>query len=219
MFTASLASLASGAPITAAPRIDPARGHLQTLGAPEHLPLDGPTWRAVEPTLDLLCSVARSEVDPAVRRQVLARIEDSLVALRLACQAPQAGAAAAPATACVRAPAARAGSAAALVQRVQTALHERLDEPWTVAAAARTGGVATRTLQAAFHQHCGIGPMQWLREQRLQAAHAALASASGQAVQVTATALRLGFTHLGEFSRAYRERFGESPRQTLARRG
>jgi AraC-like DNA-binding protein len=186
--------------------------------------LDGPAWRAIEPTLDLLRTVARSDLDPAARRHVLARIEDTLLALLLACQAPQQRVAAATphttASPATPTPTPRpAGSAAALVQRVQTTLRQRLDEPWTLATAARSGGVATRTLQAAFHQHCGMGPMQWLREQRLQAAHTALAAANGPEVQVTSTALRLGFTHLGEFSRAYRERFGLSPRQTLAQRG
>ena len=37
--------------------------------------------------------------------------------------------------------------------------------------------------------------------------------------RVAGTAMALGFSHLGEFSAAYRRRFGETPSQTLARRG
>jgi len=35
---------------------------------------------------------------------------------------------------------------------------------------------------------------------------------------VTAIALKWGFSHIGRFSIAYRERFGESPSQTVLRR-
>jgi AraC-like DNA-binding protein len=60
--------------------------------------------------------------------------------------------------------------------------------------------------------------MQWLREQRLDAVHRHLRDAAGASTQVTDTAFAYGFSHLGEFSRAYRRRFGETPGRTLARR-
>ena len=60
--------------------------------------------------------------------------------------------------------------------------------------------------------------MQWLRTQRLRAVHEALRSAGRpQRPSVTQTALRFGFTHLGDFARACRQAFGEAPRRTLQR--
>jgi transcriptional regulator GlxA family with amidase domain len=59
--------------------------------------------------------------------------------------------------------------------------------------------------------------MQWLRRQRLEAVRGGLMQAAAPA-SVSHTALRFGFTHFGEFSRAYRQAFGEMPTQTLRRR-
>jgi len=61
--------------------------------------------------------------------------------------------------------------------------------------------------------------MQWLRRERLHAVRAALLADPAPRPSVTQTALRFGFTHLGEFARAYRRAFGEAPSETLARRG
>ena len=93
-----------------------------------------------------------------------------------------------------------------------------LEKPLTVSAVARSCGVATRTLQAGFQQAHGHGPMQWLRTRRLEAVRVALRADESPRPSVAQTALRFGFTHLGEFSRAYRAAFGETPRETLARR-
>ena len=38
----------------------------------------------------------------------------------------------------------------------------------------------------------------------------------GSACLIGQTAMRFGFTHMGDFSRAYRQAFGQTPRQTLA---
>ena len=96
---------------------------------------------------------------------------------------------------------------------------EHLEEPLTLARVAQACGVARRTLQAAFQQARGEGPMQWLRRERLQAVRAALLGAAAERRSVSQTALRHGFTHLGEFARAYRRAYGESAGETLARRG
>ncbi len=63
-----------------------------------------------------------------------------------------------------------------------------------------------------------LAPYPRLREQRLIAVHRDLLGASAASTRVTDTALAYGFSHLGEFSKAYRRRFGEQPSRTLARR-
>jgi AraC-like DNA-binding protein len=64
-------------------------------------------------------------------------------------------------------------------------------------------GLSVRRLQALFQDESRQSPLQWLRMQRLQAVRLALSQA-GDAGKVGDTAARFGFTHLGEFSRAYR---------------
>lgn len=168
------------------------------------MPVDGAAWRALAPVLAQLAEATRPASPHAGFAHLQARLEEMLLTTLLLQLGPTT---AAPA----------AGAHHVQLRRLQEHLLERLEEPWTLAAAARAAGMATRTLQSAFQGHCGQGPMQWLREQRLLAARAELAG--GGAVRVTEAALRFGFTHLGEFAQAYRCRFGETPRQTLARRG
>jgi AraC-like DNA-binding protein len=172
------------------------------------LPTDGHAWRAIEPVLELLAAAARSPVAAAGLPHLHARIEDMLLTMLLLHQAPGTG--------WPSRPPPRPGTAR--VARVQALLRERLDEPWTLGSIAREAGMASRTLQAAFRAHCGAGPMQWLREQRLHAVREALATSRHARPRVGDTALRFGFGHLGEFASAYRRRFGETPSQTLARR-
>lgn len=75
--------------------------------------------------------------------------------------------------------------------------------------------VSSRTLYASFRAHRGCSPMEYLRRHRLQWARSKLLSSPDQAVSFIAFAC--GFEHLGRFSTRYRERFGESPRQTQQR--
>lgn len=173
------------------------------------LPLAGKAWRALEPVLHTLADCSRGAYAPAVLPHVQQRVQELLLTTLLLQAAP----ALAPLP-----PAPLPGTASALVRRSQPWLLAHLAEAVTLGMAARAAGVAARTLQAAFQSQCGMGPMQWLREQRLAAVHRSLREATDPATRVTDTALAHGFSHLGEFSRAYRRRFGETPGRTLARR-
>lgn len=103
------------------------------------------------------------------------------------------------------------------VRRAEQFMQERLGDTITVSDVARACGVSIRTLQAAFHGAYGCGPMSWLRTQRLQRVHDALRTEPHAYATIADTALRFGFTHLGEFSKAYRQQFGETPSATLFR--
>ena len=103
-----------------------------------------------------------------------------------------------------------------LVRRAEQFMLERLSDSLTVSDVARSCCVSIRTLQAAFHSANGCGPMTWLKTRRLQSVHDALCSNPKPRGAVTEAAMRFGFTHLGEFSRAYRQQFGETPSVTLA---
>jgi AraC-like DNA-binding protein len=81
----------------------------------------------------------------------------------------------------------------------------------------RVTGVGVRTLQRAFREYFGLSISEYLKTLRLAAAHRDLEAAEPSRESVTAVALRRGFPHLGRFSVEFRDRFGESPSETLRR--
>jgi AraC-like DNA-binding protein len=83
---------------------------------------------------------------------------------------------------------------------------------------ARVAGVGERALQLAFRRHLGTTPGAYLRQVRLERAHADLLAARPEdGTTVTDIALLHGFAHGGRFAAAYRQRFGEPPSVTLQR--
>jgi len=91
-----------------------------------------------------------------------------------------------------------------------------LEQPITLGRLCEVVQVGERSLQLAFQARRGMSPLRFVAERRLAAAQRSL---SGERADegVTAIATSLGFTHLGRFSAVYREVFGESPSQTIAR--
>ena len=77
--------------------------------------------------------------------------------------------------------------------------------------------VSERTLQNAFNNIMGMSPLTYLHRLRLHRARDELRKAKSGATTVTDVALNWGFWHFGEFSRAYRNCFGEVPSTTLKR--
>lgn len=113
-------------------------------------------------------------------------------------------------------PAGRADAARA-VSRAIDYIEANSAEPLTLSAVAAAAGLSIRTLQQQFQRRFGAGPMRYLRMARLEQARLRLAAGGG--LRVTDVALDCGFSHLGEFALAYRERFGEPPSATLRRAG
>ena len=72
-----------------------------------------------------------------------------------------------------------------------------------------------RTLENAFKEVLGITPVAYLIRLRLHRVRQALLAGSLGSTTVSAEALNWGFWHFGEFSRAYKECFGELPSDTL----
>lgn len=75
--------------------------------------------------------------------------------------------------------------------------------------------VSERTLQYAFRDTMGMSPLTYLIRLRLHQARGELRKASSNSTTVTDVALNWGFWHFSEFSRAYKNCFGEVPSQTL----
>jgi len=101
------------------------------------------------------------------------------------------------------------------VKRAIDYIHGHLDAPIRLADIVRASGVPGRTLFKHFNDCRGLSPMRCLRNARLDKVRQALRRGGGEA-SVTEVAMRWGFTHMGRFSVEYRQRFGESPSETLS---
>jgi len=82
----------------------------------------------------------------------------------------------------------------------------------------RATDVSERTLECAFKEVMGLSPVAYLIRLRLHRVRAALLAAEHGSTKVSAEALKWGFWHFGEFSRAYKRCFGELPSTTLRRK-
>ncbi len=97
-------------------------------------------------------------------------------------------------------------------------LEDHLGDDLTVADIAGACNLSVRGLQTLFRNRLGTTPMACLREARLRRVHEEL-RASDSAATVSAVAACWGLSHYGRFAAAYRERYGESPQETLVRSG
>lgn len=94
---------------------------------------------------------------------------------------------------------------------------EHAAEPIAGPDIAQAACVSLRALQAGFQEELGISPMSYLRNVRLDRAHAELLTgADGASVSQIAT--RWGFMHLGRFAEQYRRKFGVLPSETVRAR-
>lgn len=79
-------------------------------------------------------------------------------------------------------------------------------------------GRTARALQLAFQKRFGIGPMQWLRDRRLELVRARLLAAEPGAT-IREIAAACGMPRMATLIPEYSSRFGELPSETLARAG
>jgi AraC-like DNA-binding protein len=101
------------------------------------------------------------------------------------------------------------------VRRAQEYLQAHAHEPVNVQQLAEVVNVSARSLYSGFKEFLGVSPMHYLRDLRMERVRLELLAA--QDASVTNVALRWGFMHLGRFSGDYRQRYGETPSQTLRR--
>ena len=93
----------------------------------------------------------------------------------------------------------------------------RNDYPIYVADLCKAAGVSERTLEYAFQEILAMTPVAFLRRLRLHRVRRALRVGTPKTTTVSAEALKWGFWHFGDFSRAYKNCFGETPSHTLRR--
>ncbi|MFZ5511908.1 MAG: AraC family transcriptional regulator [Pseudomonadota bacterium] len=103
------------------------------------------------------------------------------------------------------------------VRRAEEYMLHNADKPVTMQDLAAHAGTSTRSLFAGFRAYRGTSPMAYLRDIRLQRVREDLLRAAQSRESVTEIALRWGFSQLGRFAARYKEKFGETPSQTLRR--
>jgi AraC-like DNA-binding protein len=96
-------------------------------------------------------------------------------------------------------------------------VHAYADQAISPADIATAAGMHTRTLQQLMNEHLGSSPSKYLRHVRLDRARQDLLESDPGTTKVSDVASRWGFGNMGRFSAAYLARFGEYPRDTLAR--
>ena len=101
------------------------------------------------------------------------------------------------------------------IRRAEALIEGHAREPLTVDDVAEAVGLSVRSLQEGFRRHLDTTPTARLREARLAGVRAELADADPTRCTVSQVATDWGFGHLGRFAVAYKERFGESPSDTL----
>jgi transcriptional regulator GlxA family with amidase domain len=105
------------------------------------------------------------------------------------------------------------GEETALTIRDQ--VYHHMDGKINIEGFAKQYKVSEQTLQNAFKSLFGFTPKRFLQLLKLNLVHHDLQNADPATYTVLRIASKWGFTHMGRFSEAYTELFGENPSLTL----
>ncbi len=103
-----------------------------------------------------------------------------------------------------------------LVKRVEEFMSQHLDEPLSLNAICAEMRCRPRTLIYAFNATLGMGPIAYLKVQRLNRVKRMLEAPDFRRSRILDLAGDCGFWHLGHFGSAYKSMFGVTPSQTRA---
>lgn len=103
------------------------------------------------------------------------------------------------------------------IQRAEAYMEAHCEDSITLEELTAVVGVGARTLQKGFRRYRGITPLQFFKQVRMERVREALRHADPRDDTVSRIALDYGFSQLGRFAAEYRQRFGESPSDTLHR--
>lgn len=101
-----------------------------------------------------------------------------------------------------------------IFQDIRTLLSDDLGQPIYSEQVAKKLGLSVRSMHDAVQRYRGMSLHRYLRLRRLWLVRMRLLSRPDS---VKAAALAFGFWHLSDFSKSYRDRFGETPSETLER--
>jgi AraC family transcriptional regulator, ethanolamine operon transcriptional activator len=102
-----------------------------------------------------------------------------------------------------------------LVQQAEDYMMAHLDQPLTLKDLCIALHTSDRPLFHGFQTMFGVGPMEYLKIQRLHSVRRALKVADPATTAVKMIAQKFGFWSLGHFARDYKMLFGELPSETL----
>ena len=105
-----------------------------------------------------------------------------------------------------------------IVKAAQRWLDDHPQQPITLADLCRQAHASRRSLIQGFRDHLGMGPMAYVKVQRLHGVRRLLLGADPDQVRIGSIAAAWGFLNAGHFARDYRLLFGEMPRDTLRHR-
>jgi AraC-like DNA-binding protein len=105
-----------------------------------------------------------------------------------------------------------------ILQELMEWIDAHLATPITLTQLEQRSGYGRRSLQIAFQERCGCGPIQWIRLRRLELARRCLLSPHPTDT-VTAIAQRSGYANLASFSRDFFKAFGVRPSELLRASG
>jgi AraC-like DNA-binding protein len=97
----------------------------------------------------------------------------------------------------------------ASVARVARFIRDHYDEPLSIAELAEQAGMSSASLHRHFRAATSMTPLQYQKAIRLQEARALILAAGGEIAEV---GYLVGYESPSQFSREYRRRFGDSPR-------
>jgi AraC family transcriptional regulator, ethanolamine operon transcriptional activator len=106
-------------------------------------------------------------------------------------------------------------SRARVISRALALIEAREGKPLFLQDLCRATQVSERTLRNVFQEYFGIGPMRFLKVNRLREIRAALIAADAREDSVWRIATRFGIWDLSAFAHDYKALFGELPHQTL----
>jgi AraC-like DNA-binding protein len=101
-----------------------------------------------------------------------------------------------------------------IFRQISALLSDDLSQPIYSDEIARKLGLSVRTMHDIVRRYRGMSLHRYLRLRRLWLVRRRLLAGADS---VKAVALAFGFWHLSDFSRSYRDQFGETPSQTLER--
>jgi len=102
-----------------------------------------------------------------------------------------------------------------VIERAEDWALVQADGPFRLTDLCRGIGVSERYLEYAFKKILSMSPVAFLRRARLHRVRQALRAGTRGTTTVSAEALKWGFWHFGDFSKSYKDCFGELPSDTL----
>lgn len=101
------------------------------------------------------------------------------------------------------------------LRKARDFIESHLDKPIGLTTLCQATGVSSRTLEYAFREAFGVGPLNFIKIRRLKASRKALQRGDPANNSIKSVAMQFGFWHLGHFAHDYKKLFGESPSETL----